>query len=589
MIIQKMNNALVKHGKVTFTFFTIIIIISFVWYFAPGRDGSMFFGGMRGANSKYGEVIGQDITINDVRDAAQDMRLFYSAYQPGVWGRNGFDDKQMFRYAVLLKVADAVGVQASDDEVRDMIRSMPSFQKDGKFSEELYIKYKDDYLEPEGNGFSALEDAVRTSIRIEKLMDLGGETTVVADGEADTFAELMLQKISYHTITFDPESFADKAGDVDANKYYEDHKQAYKSLPEFDGILVYAPYVTVETVEPTEKEIREHYEALKQNYTDSDGTERPFDEVKDDIRRELSTKNNRDETAAQDKIENFYKSLLAAITADPETYVESPDLVGNRTKLFLDEAKKAGLGIDDAISGITRESLAETGRYLEQIMINDFTDGKHGVGDFTRPIPGSDCGAVFLITASRAAETLPFEQVKDKVTADAVEQKKNELANAAAVEFAAAFEKLEDKGAGIVALVESSNGIWGDETTVTRFQLEKDLEERLGYISLVMQLSPNVDWNAMQAAANNSIKAIKFTEIGKLSSPYYSENSLLNGKMTTEFVFVTAHAPATPEEIEEQGKTVGSYLKSSKRRFAVSGFNYWWGSTVLEPFSGNRN
>lgn len=591
MIIQKMNNALVKHGKVTFTFFTVIIIISFVWYFAPGRDGSMFFGGMRGANSKYGEVIGQDVTINDVRAAAQDMRLFYSVYQPGVWGRNGFDDKQMFHYAVLLKVADAVGVQASDDEVRTVIRSMPAFQKDGQFSEELYIKYKEDYLEPEGEGFSALEDAIRTSIRINKLMRIGGATTVVADGEADMFAELMLQKISYHTIAFDPESFADKVGDVDANKYYEDHKSAYQSLPEFDGMLVYVPYAVPvpEAETPTEDKIRGYYEAQKAEKFTVEGVEIPFDEVKDEIRRELGTKNDRD--AAATRIEDFYKSLLAANNADPETYVESPDVVGNRIALFREEAKKAGLNLEEGFKGITRETPADSGRHLEKSMIDNFTDGKHGVGDFTLPILGDECGAVFLITEYRAAVTLPFEQVKDKVTADAVEAKKIELAHAAALEFAAAFGKLDDKdkGAGIVALAESSNGTWGDEVTVTRFQLEKDLEERLGYISFIRQLSPNSDWRAMEEAANNSIKAVEFTEVGNLSSLYYSEESLLNGKMTTEFAFITAHTPATPEEIKEQAETVGSYLESTKRSFAIAGFTSWWDGTVLAPFSGNRN
>jgi len=569
MIIQKMNNALVKHGKVTFTFFTIIIIISFVWYFAPGRDGSMFFGGMRGANSKYGEILGQNITVNDVRDAAQNMRLFYSAYYgPGIWGRNGFEEKQAFSFAALLKVADAVGLEASDKEVRDEIRSMAVFQKDGKFSEELYIKYKDDYLVPEGLGFSDLEDAVRTSIRIDKVAKFGGETTVVPEAESDMFAELMLHKISYHTITFDPESFADKAGDADVDKFYEANKAAYQSLPEFDGILVYAPYAVEEAAEPTEEEIREHYKGMKQNYTNADGTERTFDEVKDEIRKELSTKTERKETAAQEKIENFYKSLLAAINADPETYVENPDIVGNRVKLFREEAKKAGLGIDDTISGITRESLAETGRYLEQTMINDFTDGKHGLGDFTRPIPGSDCASVFLITAYRPEQPLPFEEIKERVTADAVEQRKFELAHAAAVEFAGAFEKLEDKGAGIVGLVKSSNGIWGKEVTMPRHYLFE------GYVN----------------GYEPSVMDVLFTDIGKLSAPRniqkYADDGMIRNAV--EFVFVTSHTPATPEEIAE-GKEAGSVLKLYKPIFAVSAFKHWWGSSVVDPFSGNRN
>ena len=58
MIIQRINNVLVKHGKVTFGIFTAVIIVSFVWFFTPGRDGSMLFDRSAGANTAYGSVLG---------------------------------------------------------------------------------------------------------------------------------------------------------------------------------------------------------------------------------------------------------------------------------------------------------------------------------------------------------------------------------------------------------------------------------------------------------------------------------------------------------------------------------------------------
>ena len=61
MIIQKMNNVLVKHGKVTFAIFTGIVIVSFVWFFTPGVDGSLLLGGNIGMGSQYGAVLGEFI------------------------------------------------------------------------------------------------------------------------------------------------------------------------------------------------------------------------------------------------------------------------------------------------------------------------------------------------------------------------------------------------------------------------------------------------------------------------------------------------------------------------------------------------
>ena len=41
MVIRKMNTVLVKHNKILFGAFSIIIIVSFVWFFTPGVDGSL--------------------------------------------------------------------------------------------------------------------------------------------------------------------------------------------------------------------------------------------------------------------------------------------------------------------------------------------------------------------------------------------------------------------------------------------------------------------------------------------------------------------------------------------------------------------
>ena len=40
-----------------------------------------------------------------------------------------------------------LNIQAGDKEVADVIRTLPAFQKDGKFSEELYAEYRNKYHE----------------------------------------------------------------------------------------------------------------------------------------------------------------------------------------------------------------------------------------------------------------------------------------------------------------------------------------------------------------------------------------------------------------------------------------------------------
>ena len=584
MIIQKMNNALVKHGKVTFTFFTIIIIISFVWYFAPGRDGSMFFGGMRGPGSKYGEVLGKDITVADINDASQALSMYLSAANPYV--RPYLDENEAFLAAVHLKAADVLGIQASDREVADRIHTMPVFlNQDGTFSKELYTQYRDQYLKPAGNDYSDLEEAVRTVIRIDKVPMLTTGNVVVSDAEMQDYAEMMLAGISYHRISFSPDSFADQAGDVDAKAYYEANKASYRSLPEYDGVMAYAPYTVQKTVTPDEEQLKAFYDAQKDTlYKNEDGTIRPFDEVKDDIRKKTGTKEDRDEASAKEKLLAFHAAFLTARNADPETYEDDPQKDENLLRLFREEAEKAGLKLA-TVSNITRETNADPGLYLDSEMIGAITESKKKVGDFTQPIEGDVCASMFIVTGYRPDKELPFEKVREKATSDAIEHRKQELAEKAAADFMLAFKELknpEERAAGIRDLVTSLNGIWHDETTVNRLQLEEELSLMQQQISILMQMSQNVDLSSMQEAVIASVKAVIATEIGNLSAPY-TEKNMLTGKETTEFIFVTAHKPASAEEVAAQKDMLADSLKNKRQSIVMNGIMNWIGGTVKSP------
>ena len=223
MIIQKMNNVLVKHGKVTFAIFTGVVIVSFVWFFTPGVDGSLLFNGSAGSGTKYGAVLGHDVTIGDASDASQIVRMFRAAgYGLSPQRVQSPDEDELFQYAVLLKTADVLNIQASDKEVAEVIHALPPFQVDGKFSNELYTKYKNIYLAPSGLGFSDLEESIRSIIRLQKVPTFTAANVIVSDAEATAGVESMLQKITYHLISLDPDSVEEqvKVEDAEVKDFY---------------------------------------------------------------------------------------------------------------------------------------------------------------------------------------------------------------------------------------------------------------------------------------------------------------------------------------------------------------------------------
>ena len=535
MIIQKMNNVLVKHGKVTFAIFTAVIIVSFVWFFTPGVDGSLLFGGNVGMNTQYGSVLGHKITYGDVSDARQTASLFRAAtYGMSPQRVQSLDEDASFQAALLLKAADVLNIQASDKEVADVIHTLPVFQKDYKFSPELYAKYKDMYLAPAGLGFSDLEEAIRAMIRMQKVPMLTAGNVIVSDAEAETGIEAMLQKITYRMITFEPESFKDqvKLEDAEVKDFYAANPSLFLSEPESDGLLAFAEF-TVKKNEVTDDQVKDYYEANKAIFTKADGTELAFDDVKDDIRKELETTVEREE--AETKARAFNKSFREAIRADKEAFQADPQ------KLFREEAEKAGLKISE-VKNITAQTKDDEALHIDSGLVKAVTILKN-VGSYTNLLDGEHGMSMFLMTARRPAVVQPFDDVKDVAEKRVLSQRERALADEAASQLALKFMELKDAPAEIEALVKSLKGAWHDEVTRTRFEIES---------------------NPYQPGVNEMLN----TDPGKLSSPNKEYGFPV-------FVFVTAHTPATAEEIEEQKETMKRELQYRKQDIVCRGLQNW--------------
>ena len=535
MIIQKMNNVLVKHGKVTFAIFTGVVIVSFVWFFTPGVDGSLLFGGNIGAGTQYGAVLGHKITYGDVSSARQVASLIRGAtYGLSPQRVQSLDEDASFQTALLMKAADVLNIQASDKEVADVIHSLPAFQKDGKFSAELYTQYKDSCLAPSGLGFSDLEEAIRSMIRMQKVPMLTASNVIVPDGEAEVGIESMLQKITYNLISFEPEAFEDqvKIEDAEVKDFYAANPSLFMSEPESDGLLAYAPYTEKKT-EVSEEQLKDYYELRKGLFVKDDGTEKTFDEVKDDIRKELETTVESDAAIAAARA--FNKSFRDAIREDKEAYLADPQ------KLFRDEAEKAGLKVSE-VKNITRLTKDDEELHIDHMLVDAVTILKN-VGSYTNLLYGERGVSMFLMTARRPSVVQPFDDVKEVAQKRVLSQRERALADEAASQLTLKFLELKDASAGIEELVKSLKGTWHAEVTKTRFDLESN--PYLPGVSLALT-----------------------TDAGKLSSPDKDYGYPI-------FVYVSAHTPATAEEIAEQKESLTSELKYRKQEAVYNGLQSW--------------
>ncbi len=535
MIIQKMNNVLVKHGKVTFAIFTAVVIVSFVWFFTPGVDGSLLLGGNIGPNSKYGDVLGHAVTYADVGNAREFTSMVRGAsYGVSPARVSSLDEDASFQAALLLKAADVMNIQASDREVAEVIHTLPSFQQDGKFSPELYAKYKEYYLAPNGLGYADLEEAVRSMIRMQKVPMATVGSVIVPAGEADAAIAALLQKITYHLITFDPESFKDEVTveDAEVKDFYTANPSYFMSEPESDGLLAFAAY-TVKKNEVTEEQMKDYFEANEHSFHKEDGTDQTFEEAKDAIRKELETTI---ETAdAEAKARAFNKSFREAIRADKEAYQADPQ------KLFREEAEKAGMKIVE-LKNLTSRTASNEELHIDYQLVEAVSILKN-TGSYTNLMTGADGISMFLMTARRPSVIQPFEDVKDVARERVVAHKENALADEASAQFSLKFAELKDAPAEIEDLVKSLHGTFQDELQRTRLDIEA-------------------------APYMPAVNAILTTDVGKLSAPDKQYGFPV-------FVFVTAHTDATAEEIAEQKESLELELKYRKQDIVSRGLQDW--------------
>lgn len=279
--------------------------------------------------------------------------------------------------------------------------------------------------------------------------------------------------------------------------------------------------------------MKDYYELRKALFVKDDGTEQTFDEAKDAIRKELETTVERDDAIA--KINAFNKSFRVAIRADKEAFDADPQ------KLFREEAEKAGLKITE-VKNITAKTEENAELHIDHELVDAVTI-LHNAGSYTNPLQGEKSASMFLMTARRPAVLQPFEDVKDVAQKRVVAQKERALADEAAAQLGLKVLELKDVSAEIEELVKSLKGTWHAEVTRARFEIES---------------------NPYLPAVNEILS----TDVGKLSAPDKQFGFPV-------FVFVSAHTPATAEELEEQKTVLANELKYRKQEIVSRGIQSW--------------
>ena len=249
-----------KHAKSWLIKFLIAIIaLVFIFYF-----GYSF---RSGKGIKVAEVNGEVISSMEYQQKYKELLTNLQNEYKNVWSDSlidAFDLKnraleELIDKRIISQEAKKVGLDITEDEIRDRIISYPAFQYMGRFDENRYkAVLNNNRLTPEN--FEAIigQDMLRSKFSQFLLTFM-----LVSDQEVLDQYTYANQQVKVGFVRFIPANYVNSI-ELDQDKmkkYFEDHKEDYR-IPE----KVKITYITInpedfkEKAKPTENEIIAFYE-----------------------------------------------------------------------------------------------------------------------------------------------------------------------------------------------------------------------------------------------------------------------------------------------------------------------------------------
>ncbi len=159
---------------------------------------------------------------------------------------------------VILQEAESLNIKVTNDELKDAIRSMTVFQKNGVFDSATYQTLLNRIqMSPE-----KFEDDQKRQILTNKLSTLVLNSIKVSEFEAKKWYEWENVQVNINMAQFDPKSINDiEPKEEEITEYFEKNKSKYKTEPTVKvRYLKFSPDSYKSKINLTEDEVKEYYD-----------------------------------------------------------------------------------------------------------------------------------------------------------------------------------------------------------------------------------------------------------------------------------------------------------------------------------------
>ena len=289
MVILQFNKLI--RNKWLWGVFAIIVGGAFAFDFLV--DDLLRDGKREAKDSGVGTLGGETVSSAEFHAITEDIRGFG---QNRDWRRSSAEvNREAWETSALLEVARRNGIEATDSEVAQAIRTDRSFQQNGQFSFALYQGLlRENSLSPE-----RFEEFIKRRLTMMKVAGtvLSGSASWASPMEIEQAVADMTDSYTVRVARFKQdkaEADAVKLDDDGLKKWYNENSKSLE-LPEriklrmvrFDGAASNA----LASVTVTEDALRDHYDVTVDKYTttDTNGVEtvKKFEDVRAEVEKEV--------------------------------------------------------------------------------------------------------------------------------------------------------------------------------------------------------------------------------------------------------------------------------------------------------------
>ncbi len=422
MIIKKLNGLFHKHSRWLFGGFTIVIIVSFLGFLTPGKFGCDF---SDPEARRVGDAFGKPVTIGDLRNISRNVQIVDRMMTGNV---RDIDVQSLFGPYCMLRVAERLGVVASDKEVAEMLQQMSPLKKGGKFSMELYNETLEGFRK---NGISATEvnDAVRMMVVLNKLGQEISAGVVVAPGEVESFYRRLYGKYQIKGIAYQATDFKAKVA-KDGNKikeYFEKNRSQYVIPAQVSALVVqfsYKDFAGDALKLASEEELQKFYQTNVTQFFDKDGKPQPYAKVSGEVKLKF--------------VEERSRELATRRAYDFATIAyESVGEADHKEKVFRELADKSGLVMVE--TGRINADATNIGSIVSPALVRQLAGALNAGNPVTNAVPGDDASYVGFTLEQIPERSAELNEVSKQLTEDYIATESLRLAREAAQ---AEYEKL---------------------------------------------------------------------------------------------------------------------------------------------------